>query len=326
MRLRIRHASWVLIVGAALAVIPAVASSAGSDEATISGLSSDMWSPMEVAITPGGTVTFQDTTSIPHGVVWTNVPETPKCMGVPIDEGRANWTGSCSLSQEGVYEYYCYVHGVMMSGKIFVNAAGTTTTTTTTTTKTSTTKTTSTTSTTTKTSSSSTTSSTSSSSTQTSTSPSSTSTSSTQTTNVPLTSTSQTTSVSATGAGTGSQDKAGKGQAAHDSLDGGSLKLVKSQRGTSVRGSVEVAQGGSRLEVELFARGASIAGSHASRVLVGRLVQSKLSVGRFAFKVALDGRARRSLARHRRLQLSVKVLLAPSHGKSQARTLSVTLR
>lgn len=325
MRLRIRHAFWVLVVGAALAVIPAVASSAGSDEATISGLSSDMWSPMEVAITPGGTVTFQDTTSVPHGVVWTNVPETPKCTGVPIDEGRANWTGSCTLSQEGVYEYYCYVHGMVMSGKIFVNAAGTTTTTTTTT-KTSTTQTTSTTSTATKTSSSSTTSSTSSSSTQTSTSPSSTSTSSTQTTNVPLSTTSQTTSVSATGAGAGPQGKAGKGQAAHDSLSGSSLKLSKGQHGTSVSGSVEVAEAGSRLEVELFARGASIAGSHASRVLVGRLVKSKLSVGRSTFKVALNGKAKQSLARHRHLQLSVKVLLAPSHGKGQARTLSVTLR
>jgi hypothetical protein len=93
-----------------------------------------------------------------------------------------------------------------------------------------------------------------------------------------------------------------------------------------VSGTVNVAQAGSRLEVELFAPGAPIAtGSHVSKVLVGRLVKSKLSAGRFTFKVALNGKAKQALARHGHLSLSVKVLLAPSHGKGQTRTLAVTL-
>lgn len=89
---------------------------------------------------------------------------------------------------------------------------------------------------------------------------------------------------------------------------------------------MSVAQAGSRLEVQLFANGASIAtGSHAGKALVGRLVKSKLSAGRFAFKVAINSKARRALTHAGHLQLSVKVLLAPQHGKGQSRTLNVTL-
>jgi plastocyanin len=134
-----RYVLPVIVLCAVLAAIPSLASSTGSSTATISGLESKMWSPMEVAITPGGTVTFENTsTVVPHGVVWkAGNPETPSCSGVPIDKGETNWQGTCTFTKEGTYGFYCYTHGMAMSGKVFVNASGTIPTTTTTTTTTS---------------------------------------------------------------------------------------------------------------------------------------------------------------------------------------------
>jgi plastocyanin len=120
-------------LGAAVAVVPAVASSESSP--TVSGLESIMWSPAEVTVMSGGTVTFQNTSeSVPHGVVWeAGNPEIPVCSGVPIDRGATNWKGSCTFTKPGTYKYYCYVHGMAMSGTIEVSSPSTTTTPTTTT-------------------------------------------------------------------------------------------------------------------------------------------------------------------------------------------------
>src|SRR5208282_6642666 len=139
---------WIPLVaalGAAVAVIPSMSSSAATSTATVSGTETLMWSPMEVSISAGGTVTFEDQSkSIPHGVVWQSGPETPACSGVPINEGKTNWKGSCTFTRAGTYHYYCIIHGPHMSGTIQVGepSGGTTTTTTTTTTPTTTTTTT----------------------------------------------------------------------------------------------------------------------------------------------------------------------------------------
>ncbi|HEY5195281.1 MAG TPA: hypothetical protein VIJ39_15610 [Solirubrobacteraceae bacterium] len=102
-------------------------------------------------------------------------------------------------------------------------------------------------------------------------------------------------------------------------LEGGSraLKLAGSQRGSTVHGSIKVSQAGSggRLEVGLFAAGASLAkAGHPVPVRVGRLVRSSLSAGSVSFSVPLDAKGRQALRRHRRLALSVKITLTPVHG------------
>jgi hypothetical protein len=102
-------------------------------------------------------------------------------------------------------------------------------------------------------------------------------------------------------------------------LEGGSsaLKLAGSQRGSTVHGSIEVSQAGSggRLEVGLFAAGATLAkAGHPAQVRVGRLVHQSLKVGNVPFSVPLTAKGRASLRRHRRLRLTVKVTLAPPHG------------
>lgn len=322
MRLRKRYLPLVGLLGASVAVIPAIARSAGPSTATVSGLESLMWSPMEVAITPGGTVTFQDTsTRVPHGVVWTNVPETPACTGVPIDEGRTNWTGKCTFDREGAYEYYCYVHGTIMSGKIFVNATGTIPTTTetapteTATTGTGTTGTTSTSTTPTTTGA-----------TPTTTTPSITMPMTTPTTpsNAPSV-TSTPAAQAASGASSTMQATSPSGPAARDSLAGGSLDLATLQRGT-IRGSVDIAQASSRLEIDLLATSASIASrKHPAPVSVGHLIDAKAPAGRLSFKIALSKRARVALQRRGHLLVTAKIILTPPAGTRLTRSLTLTV-
>jgi plastocyanin len=326
MRLRKLYLPLVALLGAFVAVIPSIASSAGPSTATVSGLESIMWSPMEVAITPGGTITFEDTSSrVPHGVVWTNVPETPVCSGVPIDEGRTDWKGKCTFNREGTYEYYCYVHGMTMSGKIFVNAAGTIPTTTeTTTTGTVTTSTMPTTTVTTPATTPTTTMPT----TTTPTTPGTTS-STSNTTTQPGPPSAGSSAYPGAGSGPGGSSTMGGsspgGQAPRDSLAGGSLRLAGVQR-NDVQGSVQIAQAGSHLEIDLLAASTAVAaGARPAVVPVGRLVRSEVPAGRFSFKLALSKRARLALQRRGRLPVTVKLVLTPPAGTRLTRALTLTV-
>jgi hypothetical protein len=112
------------------------------------------------------------------------------------------------------------------------------------------------------------------------------------------------------------------GEPSHGSgspLEGGSkaLKLAGSQRGSTVHGSIKVSQAGTggRLEVGLFAAGASLAkAGHSPQARVGRLVRSSLKAGSVSFSVALSAKGKAALRRHRRLALTVKITLTPLHG------------
>lgn len=126
MRLRVFALPLVALLGAGVAVVPSMGSSAGASPATVSGLESIMWSPEKVTISPGGQVTFEDPSKkVPHGIVWKSGPETPSCSGVPINSGAKHWTGACTFTKAGAYSYYCYVHGEPMSGTVYVEAPGT---------------------------------------------------------------------------------------------------------------------------------------------------------------------------------------------------------
>jgi plastocyanin len=129
------------VLGVAVAVLPALASSAPTPavEAVVAGsegiYTKFAWSPAEVMAESGGAVAFSTgSTTEPHGIVWKSGPSTPACgSSVPVGEGHfsSHWSGSCTFAVAGTYRYYCSYHGESMSGTVSVSAAGTTTTTTT---------------------------------------------------------------------------------------------------------------------------------------------------------------------------------------------------
>jgi plastocyanin len=136
-----------------------------------------------------------------------------------------------------------------------------------------------------------------------------------------------TSTVSETGAG----KTPGSSQAPGSPLTGGAaaaVRLPRSQRGRSVHGSVSVSRNGAggRLEVVLLAKGAALAKPGGSaRAQVGRLVRTSLGAGTVPFVVALDARARRVLHDRRRLALTVRIVLTPSHGPAVTIVRSVVL-
>jgi plastocyanin len=104
------------------------------------------------------------------------------------------------------------------------------------------------------------------------------------------------------------------------------LELAASQHGRSVHGSVKISKlgAGGRLEVELLAAGASLGkAKHRSPVRVGRLSRFSLQAGVVSFAVPLTAKAKAALHRHRRLALTVRIVLAPVHGAAVTITRSV---
>jgi plastocyanin len=127
------------LLGAAVAVLPAAAGSETTPTVSAEPTTKPCgtyyphcWSPSTVELAAPGTVAFQNASGTPHGVVWSSVPVTPTCTGVPVGGSfSANFSGTCSFPQTGTYSFYCSYHGSAMSGAITVAPTGTTTTTTT---------------------------------------------------------------------------------------------------------------------------------------------------------------------------------------------------
>ncbi len=108
----------------------------------------------------------------------------------------------------------------------------------------------------------------------------------------------------------------------------GAPSLRSAQRGVSVKGSLNVsaAGAGGRLEVDVFAKGASLASAKAAPVLVGRYVRGAVAAGRVSFTVKLNAKGRSALRRRRSLSLTVKIALTPASGRAASVTRSVVLR
>jgi plastocyanin len=296
MKLRKRCLPLAAVFGAAVAVVPAIAT-AGSVP-TVNGLSYPIaWSPPEVTVAPGLTVVFRNASGIRHGIIWEKGdPATPSCeSGVPVGVGNSSssWSGACTFSKEGVYSFYCSYHGPSMSGRVIVGAGGTTTTTTTTTTTPTTT-------------------------TPTTTVPTKT----TPTTTTPTTTTSTQPYGGGTGTGGSKSTAPGSTETKMPPSSGAEGLVVvlarpSSRHAGAVRGTVSIpaADAGARLEVLLLARRASLARvKRSSGVRVGRFVRSSAPAGRVSFTVSLDARARRALRRRRALTLTVEIVLTPPHG------------
>ena len=269
-RLRRRYLPLAAVLGAAAAVLPAIAASettptveAVDQTAGIYSEESHFWSPAQTTVMAGGAVTFSNPGTVPHGVEWVGGPAKPACgSGVPVGTTEAasgsKWSGTCTFAQAGTYTFYCTIHHAEMTGTVTVAANGTTTTTTT-----------------------------------------------------PTTTTPTTTTTAPAETSTGSPLL-------------GSPTLHSTQRGGSVKGSLNISKegAGDRLEIDVLAKSASLA-KHTARVRVGRFVRGSAPAGRVSFVVKLNAKARRALKRRHRLALVVKIVLTPSYGEPLTVTRSV---
>jgi plastocyanin len=240
------------------------------------------WKPAAATVTEGGAVTISNTTGTPHGLEWLSPPATPSCTGnIPIGSFASSWSGTCTFSKAGTYNFRCTIHAEM-TGTITVNPNGTTTTTTTT----------------------------------------------------PIS-----TTPAPGGGGSGSPPSTANPGSGSTPVSGTSgspaaasgltaVSLASRQHGNSVHGSLVVspAGAGGRLEVALLARGASLAKvGRPPQVRVGRLVRSSLRPGKVSFTVPLSAKAKRALRLHRRLALTVAIVLTPAQGSAATVTRSVVV-
>ena len=133
---RKRHLPLAALLGVAVAVLPAVASSETSpgisayNEPGVYG--SHSWMPAAATVDPGGAVQFSNPYSTTyHGLKFTggSAGATPSCTGIPAaageEAGATNWHGECTFSAPGTYTFICTVHPGEMKGTITVTAAGT---------------------------------------------------------------------------------------------------------------------------------------------------------------------------------------------------------
>ncbi|MGH2903971.1 MAG: hypothetical protein ACRDK7_10365 [Solirubrobacteraceae bacterium] len=107
----------------------------------------------------------------------------------------------------------------------------------------------------------------------------------------------------------------------------GAPTIHPSQRGTIVKGSLQIAKAGAgdRLEVDLLATTASLAKAGHTTQVVGRFLRASVGTGKQSFSVKLNARARKALKRHHHLTLKVKITLTPPHGGATSVTRSVTV-
>jgi plastocyanin len=107
----------------------------------------------------------------------------------------------------------------------------------------------------------------------------------------------------------------------------GAVTIARSQKGTRVRGSVEVKLAGSRLEISLWVPRKVLVGGKSSRLVrIGRSTRTSTSAGKVNFAVGTDAKARSALRRHRRLSVTVSIALTPPGGHKLTRSVKSTLR
>jgi hypothetical protein len=336
-KLRKRYLPAVAVLGAAVAIVPALAAGSSAPSELKLEVAEhcyfEKWpcwnvkgnNPADIrqiqpfTIAQGGTISFEDNeASYPTDVLWKGT--APSCTSAVPSTPKTGWNGTCTFASAGEYDFESQD---LFNGdgfnytqyKVIVEQSGgtgtTSTTTTTTTTPTTTTPTTTTT----------------------------TPTTTTPTTTAPTTTTpTATTSTLPSGGGASSNADASIAttpspmETSSSSGRGGptaTLALANAQHGDAVHGTVQIpaADGGARLEVELLAQNASLARvKRRDSSRVGWTIRSSAPAGTVSFTVSLDPAAKRALHRRHKLALTVKIVLTPVHGAAMTLTRNLDLR
>jgi hypothetical protein len=333
-QLRKRYLPVAAVLGAAVAIVPALAAGTPASSEVklevaehcyfkewpcwnIEGNNpEDIRQIQPFTIAQGGKISFEDNEAkYPTDVLWKGA--APSCTPAAPSTPETSWSSTCTFANAGEYAFESqdlFNDGTFNYTKYKVivetpgGGGGTTSTTITTTTPTTTTPTTTTT------------------------------TTPTTTTSTPTTPTA-TTSTQPSGDGASSTGAPASTATTPGSIEtplppvGGqplaTLALANAQHGDAVHGTVQIpaADDGARLEVQLLAQGASLAKvKRPGSSRVGRLVRSAAPAGTVSFTVSLDAQAKRALRRHHKLVLTVKIVLTPKHGAAMTLTQSVVVR
>jgi hypothetical protein len=119
----------------------------------------------------------------------------------------------------------------------------------------------------------------------------------------------------------------GGGQTVTQTTLKGFVVVPRSQKGTRVRGSVDVKLAGSRLDVAVWVpRKALSGGKSAKLVRIGRQTRASTPAGKVSFAIVTDAKARSALRRHRRLSVTVSIALTPPGGHKLTHSARSTLR
>jgi len=284
-RLRRRYLPLAVVLGVAVAVLPAMAASSTAKLEVNENCVQPNWPcwatpgssqpAFKTTVASGGTVTFVDQKTAAN-IAWTGTaptcePSVPVAPAVP----KAGWEGKCTFATAGTYHFESStlfkektVYTNIDYTKYEIVVEGSTTTTGTTGT--------------------------------------------TGTTTTPTMTTTSPASPESPLAGSESQAvKVAKSQ--HGGSVKGSIDLSKAAAGDRLEVDL------------LTRSASLAKAKHSTRVRVGRYVRSSLSAGKLSFSVKLNAKARRAIKRHHRLALTVEILLTPASGEALTITRSVTV-
>jgi plastocyanin len=265
-------------------------------------------------IVTGGTVTFANSSTEAHDVDFnppagggvscqqTSGGTSPSALRFPNAPAKGAWGGVCTFTKPGTYSFVCDMHVDQgMTGTVVVTDAGAPPGTTTAPTTTATTPVT--------------------------TVPSG----GTPTTPAPVTTIGTspvTTTATSTTSTTPSTPSANTAEAPVTVARSISVRVGLTQRGSSVRGTINGAKSSARVLVALTARRGDLglAGKAAALVGVGSLAARTTSGGALTFAAKLDGKARTALVRRRKLVLTVRITAPSATGTSTLRTFRIVLR
>jgi hypothetical protein len=107
------------------------------------------------------------------------------------------------------------------------------------------------------------------------------------------------------------------------------LSLLAVQHGDSLVAQLTIGLSGSRVEVDVTAPAAQAFSARKKGkpkpVVLARLVRKGVAAGRLKLTVPLNASGRRELGRHKRLTVTVTIVVTPPTGKPQTATHTVTL-
>ncbi|MDX6688632.1 MAG: hypothetical protein QOG15_89 [Solirubrobacteraceae bacterium] len=269
---RKRYLPLILALGVGAGLLPSLAQGvAPPSTSSITAAAGPKWAGPDgtntVYITPGGTVTFSNTTALTHNVAFT-ATQPQSCAEIAPDSGASvpplpptatagPWSGTCTFANLGDYPFHCTFHTGMRGTVVVANELP----------------------------------------------PPTTSTGGGTTTGTPP-----------------PPPPPGIPPAAN------ALKLKSTQKGKSVKGSINILLAGSKLDVRAVVKRKTLGISGSGRKRVGRYLRNSVAAKTVNFKVSLSAKAKKALKNKGKLKIRIDITVTPPIGSKYTKTKTVTLK